>query len=141
MSRYVGLLALLAGTLSAVPVALGQEPDSAAAIARLAVQRRDAARRTYEVTWIDYRERRASLDGLYRWSVRWLDADRQLSDQPADQVAAFKAHFERMRDLDRLIRKLRAAGQTTIDETSAAEFYRTEAEMWVLQAQQDRKKR
>jgi hypothetical protein len=141
MSRYVGLLALLAGTLAAVPVALGQEPDPAAAIARLAVQRREAARRTYEVTWIDYRERRASLDGLYRWSVRWLEADRQLSDQPADQVAAFKAHFERMRDLDRLIRKLRAAGQTTIDETSAAEFYRTEAEMWVLQAQQDKKKR
>jgi hypothetical protein len=140
MKRYSGVLVLL-GTLLAPAGVPAQEPDPAATLARLAVQRRDAARRAYEVLWLDYRERLGSLDTLYRWSIRWLEAERQLSPQPADQVAAFRAHSGRMRDLDRLIRRLHAAGQTTVDETSATEFYRTEAEIWVLQAQQQEKKK
>ena len=139
MNRYWGLPLLLLGLLSAAPLGAAPDPETANAIARLALQRRDAARKTYEVLWIDYRERIAAQDALYRWSVRWLDAERELSDQEADQVAAYQGHFERMRDLERLIRRLRESAQTTIDEASAAAFYRTEAEMWVLQAKAGKK--
>jgi hypothetical protein len=134
MNRYVVVAALLLSLVPAGSFAADPDPETLAAVSRLAVLRRDAARRTYEVKWLNYRERRASEDALYLWSVRWLEAEKQLSDQPADQVAAVKAHYDRMRELDRLIRKLQAAGQTTIDEVSAAEFYRIEAEVWLLQA-------
>ena len=139
MNRYLGLPALLLGILWVAPVAAGPDPETANAIARLALQRRDAARKTYQVLWIDYRERLASEDALYRWSVRWLEAERELSDQQADQVAAYQGHLERMRDLDRLIRRLHGSGQSTVDEASAAEFYRTEAELWLLKAKEGKK--
>ena len=139
MNRYTGLLALLLGVLAAGPARAGADADTANALSKLATQRRDAARRTYEVLWADYRERRASEDALYRWSVRWLDAEKQLSDQRADRIAAYKGHYERMRDLERLIRRLRGSGQSTIDEVSATAFYRAEAEVWLLEAKEGRK--
>jgi hypothetical protein len=139
MAKYFGLLALLLGIISAGPAGAAPDPEAANNLARLAVQRRDAARRTYEALWLDYRERRASEDLLYRWSLRWLEAERELSDQQADQVAAYQAHFERMRDLDRIIRRLRGSGQTTIEEASATEYYRVEAEIWLLKARDGKK--
>lgn len=141
MHRSSALLAIVLGILAAGPVRAAPDADTAARLARLAVERRDAARRTYLTQWTDYRERRASGDSLYRWSVRWLEAERRLSDQQADVVAAFRGHWERMRDLERLISRLQSSGQVTIDEVSAAQFYRAEAEVWYLQAKSDRKDR
>jgi hypothetical protein len=139
MTRYWVLLALLLGFLSAGPAGAAPDPETANTLARLAVQRRDAARRTYEALWLDYRERRAPEDLLYRWSLRWLEADRELSDQQADRVAAYQGHFERMRDLDRIIRRLHGSGQITIEEASATEYYRVEAELWLLKAKEGKK--
>src|SRR5919201_4048882 len=107
MSRHAGLLALFTVALAAAPLGAGPDPDAPAALTRLAGQRRDAAHKTYEAVWANYRERRAPEEALYRWSVRWLESERQLSDKPADQVAACKAHWERMRDLERLLDGLR----------------------------------
>jgi hypothetical protein len=141
MNGYSASLALLIGLLAACPTGAAPDADTAALLTRLAVKRRDAARKTYEVLWIDYRERRAPLDALYRWSVRWLEAQRSLSADPANVVGAYEAHYRRMRDLDQLIRRLRDKGVTTIDEVSAAEFYRVESELWWTQAKADRKSR
>src|SRR4051794_2878195 len=129
-SRLVGLVLVVvpAGFVESRP-----EPEPASASAKLANRRRDSARKTYQTLWVNYRERRASEDALYRWSVRWLKAERQLSDRQDDQVAAYKAHWDRMRDLERLIRQVERSGVTTVDEVSAAEFYRVEAEFWLAQ--------
>jgi hypothetical protein len=124
---------------SVLPASAASEPGAAEALARLAVQRRDAARRTFETTWANYRDRRVSDDLLYRWSVRWLEAERQLSDKQTDQVAAFQAHLERMAELERLIRRVHRAGQATVDEVSGADFYRTEAELWLFQAKEKKR--
>jgi hypothetical protein len=139
MIRYGGLLALALSILSAGPAGAA-DPEAANLLARLAVQRRDAARKSYEVFWLDYRERRTSEDLLYRWSLRWLEAEKDLSDQQADRVAAYQGHYDRMRDLDRLIRRLHTSGQSTIEEASAAEYYRVEAEVWLLKAKDEKKK-
>ncbi len=137
MKRIAATVALLLlGGLSEGSYPPEPEPGPDSVLARLARQRRDAARRTYEATWANYRERRTSEDSLYRWSVRWLEAERQLSDKPADQVAAFQEHWERMRALERLIGNLQRAGQAVIDEVSGSEFYRVEAEVWLLQAKE-----
>ncbi len=141
MTRHKALLALLAVVLSAGPLGAGPDADAAAALAKLGVQRRDAARKTYEVVWANYRERRAAEEMVYRWSVRWLESERQLSDQHADQVAACKGHRDRMRDLERLISNLQRSGATTIEEVSAADYYLAEAEIWLLQAKEEKKNR
>jgi hypothetical protein len=140
MSRVAG--ALLLGLISVGLVRADQETDPAKRLAQLAIERRDAARKTYEVTWANYRDGMAAGEMVYRWSLRWLEAERQLSERPVDQVTAFKDHLERMYDLEQLVRRVmaRAPGQATIDQVSAAEYYRVEAEMWLLQAKEEKKK-
>jgi hypothetical protein len=118
----------------------GPDNEKAKALAALAKERLEAAHKTYEVMWANYREgRRVSDDTLYRWSLRWLEAERQVGQQPAEQVAAFQGHRNRMADLERLIRGVRRVGQATVDELSAAVFYRTEADFWLLQADAGKK--
>jgi hypothetical protein len=121
---------------------LHAEPDAeqAKTLARLAKVRLEAATKTYQVLWQNYREgRRSSDELLYRWSKRWLDAERESHGQPAEQIAALKAHYDRMVELERIIRKVSQAGQGTVNELSAAEFYRTEAELWLLEAKAGKK--
>jgi hypothetical protein len=77
---------------------------------------------------------------LYRWSKRWLKAEREQSERPADPVAALQAHLDRMRDLEQIVQKLQRGGLTTVDEISAVEFYKSEAELWLLQAKTAKKK-
>jgi len=125
---------LILGLLSTGWLQGAPDAEQAKTLARLGKERVEAARKTYQVMWTNYREGRYPADTLYRWSVRWLDADRQLSDQAADQLAAYKTHFERMRELERLVISVNRAGQATVDEVSSAEFYRAEAELWYLQA-------
>ena len=131
MQNYSLVVLILLGVLGTA--ARGEEPKID--LARLGQQNRDAARKTYETTWANYRDGRAPADLLYRWSKRWLRAEKQISDRPADQIAACKAHLERMQELERLLRALQSSRQVTADEVSAAEFYRTEAELWLVEAQ------
>jgi hypothetical protein len=122
--------------------ALRAEPnaDTAKTLARLQLEKLEAARKTYQLTWKNYREgRRVSEDTLYRWSMRWLEAEKQLAERPEDRVAACRGHFERMREIEKLIGDLRRAGQSTVDEVSATEFYRAEAEIWLIQARSEKK--
>jgi hypothetical protein len=131
-------IALAVLGLGLVPLGLPraeQDHEQANTLERLAKQRVEAARKTYEVLWSNYRDGfRVSNDTLYRWSKRWLAAERDRSKKPADQTAALLAHRNRMADLERLIRNVRRVGQATVDELSAAEYYKTEAEVWLLQA-------
>ena len=138
MKGHLAFLALLFAILPAGPVLADPAPQPV--LSQLAVAARDAARKTFETIWTNFREGRAPDENLYRWSLRWLDAERQLSDKHDDQVAAFKAHWERMWELEKIIRNVRRSGQATIDEVSATEFYRVEAEIWLLQAQEEMKK-
>ena len=140
MPRYLGSLALLVGGMSVGYVRAEPMPEPATALSKLAKQRRDSARRTYEIHWEYYRDNRTAEELVYRWSLRWLEAERQVSEEPADQIAAYDGHLERMRELDRLVTKLRSSRVVTIDVVSAVEFYRVEAEVWLLQAKKEGKK-
>lgn len=139
MRMFSGLLVLCLGFLWVGPLVGAAEPEPL--LSRLARQRRDAARKTYETMWTNYREGRAAGELLYRWSRRWLDAERQIHDKPAEQVAALEAHLDRMRRLEALVQRVQRSGQTTVDEVSAAEYYRAEAEIWLLQARDKKRGR
>jgi hypothetical protein len=72
----------------------------------------------------------------YRWSRRWLEAEREMTDGKAEQVAACKGHLERMREMERIERELRRSRLNPVNELTAAEFYRVEAEIWLTQVQE-----
>jgi hypothetical protein len=132
--------ALLLGWTAPGLVAAAPEGDAAKTIAALSRDRVEAARKTYQTMYKNYTEgRHVAEDTLYRWSLRWLEAEKQLAEKPADRLAAFKGHYDRMRELDRLIGKLQRAGQTTVDQVSSVEYYRVEAELWLVQAKGERK--
>jgi hypothetical protein len=136
--KHATLLSIVFG----FPALLSAEPDAeqAKTLAKLAKIRLEAASKTYQVLWQNYREgRRSSDELLYRWSKRWLDAEREVHSPPAEQIAALKSHYDRMVELERIIRKVSQAGQGTVNELSAAEFYRTEAELWLLEAKTGKK--
>jgi hypothetical protein len=141
MNASRGLLVCLLSIMWCGPVRAEADPAPAPVSTRLAKQLRDAARTTYETTWTNYREGRVPGELVYRWSRRWLKAERQLSDKPADQLAAFQAHRDRMQKLEALVERVHRAGQTTVDEVSAAEYYRVEADLWLAQARERQKGR
>jgi hypothetical protein len=106
-------------------------------LTRLRKAKVEAARQTYQVAWQNYK------DGLvppvevpYRWSRRWLEAERELTDGKAEQITACKSHLERMREMERIERELRRSRLNPVNELTAAEFYRVEAEIWLAQAQE-----
>lgn len=102
---------------------------------RLLEARRDAARRTYDELWKKNQEALLPVAELaYRWSLRWLEAERDLSEQKPNQVAAFQAHSARMRELERISRDRFRTRTNPIEEVTAAEFYAVEAEIWLLRA-------
>jgi hypothetical protein len=132
---------LAVGLLLVGMTAARAAPDEAKALAENAKARAEAARLAYRElvlpqerdprfwsTYPDYFER------VYRWSTRWLEAEREVSARKEDQVAALEAHRERMRDLERRVQRLRGGGNATVREAAAAAFYRLEAEKWLLQA-------
>jgi hypothetical protein len=99
---------------------------------RLLQAQLDAARKTFETLWTDKEFR--NVDTAYLWSRRWLDVQRLLNDKKQDQTAAAEGHLERMRQLKILTDQLWQQKLISRDQTSAADYYVAEAEMWVLQA-------
>jgi hypothetical protein len=105
----------------------------------LAVAKRDAARKAYEAWWANYRDRAAPGEWVYLWSKRWLRAENELSSRPDDQVAAYQAHLERMRELEGIVTRMQRArpGLARIDELSTTRYYRIEAEIWFQKSRQE----
>ncbi len=132
----------LVAVILGLVLAAGVKPvdsEASKATVRLAKGRLEAARKTYQVSWKNYRQRHATADFLYLWSVRWLEAEKLVNAQSTEQLAALRGHLERMRQLEQLITELHRARQATVDEISAAEYYRTEAELWLLQTKERQK--
>jgi hypothetical protein len=128
---------LVAGVLLGLSVvgAPRAAPDAADKTAAPMKAKRDAARKTFEVAWIDYREGRGGLERLYWWSRRWMESEQQLAGQQKPELlAAAQGHFDRMREVERVIQNLEKRKVAVIDEVTAAEFYRLEADLWVRQA-------
>ena len=102
---------------------------------QLAKAKVDAARRTYEVIWKNNKEGLVPFAELaYRWSRRWLEAEVERSEDKANQLAAYTAHRDRMRELARITRERYRNRVITIEETSATDFYVAEAVVWIEQA-------
>jgi hypothetical protein len=125
------VLGLVLAGVALAPKFTAESPDSN----QLAKAQMEAARRTYELTWT-----RAEMgeggdaEQVYQWSVRWLEAQRDLSGTKAGQLAALEAHQTRMQRLERRVAAMVKAGQGRQSEGTAAEYYRLEADLWLARA-------
>jgi hypothetical protein len=75
----------------------------------------------------------ASPEEVYTWSVRLLDAERDLSSRHDDRISALQGHLQRMTDLQKQVKRMLEEllpPKTAMD----AEWYRLEAELWLAQA-------
>ena len=92
----------------------------------------DYARKTFEVYSKSQEFRTAET--AYQWSCRWLEAQRQLSDNKKDQKEAVEAHQIRMQKLQQAVDQLYQGKLVGIEQVYATAFYVAEAEVWVAQS-------
>lgn len=77
---------------------------------------------------------RADPEQVYLWSRRWMEAERDVSDKPADRVAAIENHKTRMKELHKFTLVEYQAGKVTHAQVLGADFYAAEAELWLAEA-------
>jgi hypothetical protein len=126
----------------AVPAAsplLARQPeknDEAAEIKKLGEARVAAAKKAYAVAAESVKSGIPGVkaEDLYRWSVRWLNAQRDATGKLEIRLSALNDHLKRMQELSRVAAVLTKAGQGSALDGAAAEFYLREAELWVAQA-------
>jgi hypothetical protein len=138
MNRHIVwiILGILLG-MAATSLLGADHASQSSKLSRLRKTKVEAARQTYQVVWQNYKDGLVpAVEFPYRWSRRWLEAERAVTDGKAEQVAACKGHFERMREMERIERELRRSRVNTVNELTAAEYYRVEAEIWLAQAQE-----
>jgi hypothetical protein len=103
----------------------------------LAGQRREIAQKVYEATWTEYKQnaRPDLLELTCAWSRRWLEAQRDMSDEKTAQASACASHLERVQKLKDITRDVVVAGKSrylrVVDVDSAA-FYVCEARLALL---------
>jgi hypothetical protein len=114
------------------------EPRAANAKARL-----EAAKKVYESTWQHHVQDPEAvpfnLDYYHDWSVRWLQAERDLSRTKAEQMAALEAHSRRMKSWKIKIARGVKEGTVPGYQDTAAEFFCLEAEEWLVAAKAEQK--
>lgn len=76
-----------------------------------------------------FRDPREAFD----WSLRWLDAERDLARDPAELVAALDGHLKRVAELESKVKSL-SGNLLPKWALLDAEWHRLNAELWLAQA-------
>lgn len=92
-----------------------------------------AAEGAWELAMTRYLNGMGSVNDLYPWSRRLLDAERQLAQNDKERTEAFLGHWKRMKRAAIQCELLVNSGQTG-DPEQAGQFYALEAEIWLLTA-------
>jgi hypothetical protein len=123
MARLAAWFAVILCVAAAVRVGADASVDKS-----LTRQRTTAAAAAYALAETRYKTGMESIETVYRWSVRWLESQRDAKG--ALPAAAAAAHQQRMQALEADAKARVASGVTTPFDTTSAEFYRIEAELW-----------
>ena len=126
----LGLVCLLSAA------SFGAPPDPTKVPPELAKARLAAIRKVYEGYWKRLQVEGGKFDPefVYRWSVRWMEAQREASTDKAGQVAAAQDHLDRMKKFEKILQASVKTGGTSQAEAAAGEFYRIEAEIALARA-------
>jgi len=130
----------------AAPIRQGKPPPPS----KLELARLNAAREACSRFSLHTRVGGSLVDVLemnYLWSKRLLEAEREVGRNKMHEATAFKAHLDRMVELETKIKK-RLWEQSKgvklpsrhhqLQERAAAVFYRAEAELWLEKAKLQR---
>jgi hypothetical protein len=112
------------------------KPAAAAATAKA---RRDAAKKVYEGSWQHHLQTPEDffanhLDFWHDWSVRWMQAERDLGRTNAEDIAAVEAHLKRMEGWKEMYDKKVKERTVPAYWASQAEFFQLEAQDWLAAA-------
>jgi RNA polymerase sigma factor (sigma-70 family) len=94
----------------------------------------EAAQTETTARWKEFCAGRGTLDICMAASQRLLQAERELSRKRADQVAAFQAHWQRMKDIEAINKARYEASRIPIQDYAQSRFNRIQAEIWVERA-------
>jgi hypothetical protein len=90
--------------------------------------------------WREFMAGRGALAFLISSSERLLTAESDLSDRPADHVAAVEHHWKRMREIEKVNEERFNDGRIAIQDVLESRFYRLQAEIRLERARSELKK-
>jgi uncharacterized protein (TIGR03067 family) len=137
-----GVVTVASALVSAVPV-LGQEYRSGPPA--LLKTRLEAAQKAYDAAMESLQQTRrtdgvlapvSNPEEVYTWSVRRLCAQRDMSGNTEDQIAALQNHLNRMKELQQRVAKLHEGGLISAMGPPSAAWYVAEAELWLTREMQ-----
>jgi RNA polymerase sigma factor (sigma-70 family) len=153
-----GLLAIAAGAgwltyrslaaeppthLAAAPVApiRGDDRKEDPAIMELRKQKLAAAEKAYTIKLERVKAGTEMGGDMPAVSKLWLESEKELDDTRDGRLKALRAHLERMKELEGLIRERvdAAVKNYTPAEQALAEFARCEAEIWLRKAEAEKR--
>ncbi len=131
-----GLLgvAVLIGTAATVSGNHVREVRPSERLKRLLKERYEAAQVEFDGRFKEFLAGRGTQEFLYRSACRLLQAQKELSDKPAEQRAALEAHLKRMKEIEEIAKGRYDAGRIPIQDYQAARYWRLEAEIWLERA-------
>ena len=137
-SNFPGIVPIIVSTeFGIAPPLLDKEAD----IKKLNQTRVEAAKTAHALAIQSYKAgNELKPEEAYIWSVRWLKAQQDLDGKEADRLVALKDHFQRMKDLGKLVEAMVKAKERAPRDAAAAQYYVAEAELWFVQAQPPVKK-
>lgn len=138
MSKRLSLSLLIAAVAFA---GVMMRPSTAAdpANASLASRKLDIAKHAYSTMLEMQRAGRGSYNAedVYRWSRRWLDAQREAAPDLAGRRAALVAHLDRMKEAGEIAKKRFQVGVGDQVEVLSFDYFTVEAQQLIEEA--DRK--
>jgi RNA polymerase sigma factor (sigma-70 family) len=100
----------------------------------LLMDRFDAACTEINARWQEFLAGRGTLTVMLAASLRLLEAEREISVKPADQLVAWENHWKRMQELEKIMQARFDAARVGVPDLSVTRFSRIQAEIWVERA-------
>jgi hypothetical protein len=98
----------------------------------LATVRHAAALKSYQSQLDRFKEGEVALEAVYTWSLKLMEARRDLAGTPGDRVAAAEAHRKRMGVLQTYAQAaIQRGGCVDRSQFDAINYYVLEADYWV----------
>jgi hypothetical protein len=91
----------------------------------------EAAQTETTSRFMEFLAGRGTLDIMIGASQRLLQAERDLSIKKEDVVAAYEAHWQRMKDVEAINKGRYDAGRIAIQDYAQSRFNRIQAEIWL----------
>ena len=108
------------------------------AVIEAAQERLKAALKAFDETWVYYRQARTDVFDVFAFSKLALESQAELCQTKDEYIAALEAHRDRMRELDRLVKRVRRIGFSQTLDLAAADYYIKDAEYRVLRAKAEK---